>query len=39
MTAGWDVWFGIASQWIPYRDIGGPREAMHIAALGGDMHM
>jgi len=39
MTAGWDVWFGIPSQWIPYRDIGTEREARHIAVLGGDMHM
>jgi hypothetical protein len=39
MGAGWDVWFGIPSQWIPYPDIGTDREAMHIAALGGNMHM
>ena len=39
MGAGWDVWFGIPTQWIPYADIGGEREAMHIAALGGDMHL
>jgi thioredoxin reductase len=39
MSAGWDVWFGIPSQWIPYPDIGTEREDMHIAALGGNMHM
>jgi thioredoxin reductase len=39
MSADWDVWFGIPAQWIPYADIGTDREAMHIAALGGNMHM
>ena len=39
MGEGWDVWFGIPSQWIPYRDIGTAREAMHRAVLGGDMHL
>ena len=39
MSAGWDVWFGIPSQWIPYQDIGTDREAMHVAALGGNMHL
>jgi thioredoxin reductase len=39
MSGGWDVWFGIPSQWIPYQDIDTDREAMHIAALGGNMHM
>lgn len=39
MSAGWDVWFGIPTQWIPYQDIGSDREAAHIAALGGDMHL
>ena len=39
MSGGWDVWFGIPSQWIPYRDIDTDREAMHIAALGGNMHL
>jgi hypothetical protein len=24
---GWDVWFGIRSQWIPYDAIGTPAEA------------
>ncbi len=38
MTADWDVWFGIAAQWVPYDDIGTDREAIHLAA-GGDMHM
>ena len=31
MEEGWDVWFGIPSQWLPYRDIGTEREAMHLA--------
>jgi len=39
MSADWDVWFGIPAQWIPYADIDTDREAMHIAALGGNMHM
>ena len=39
MSRGWDVWFGIPAQWIPYRDIDTDREAMHIAALGGNMHL
>lgn len=25
--AGWDVWFGILTQWVPYADIGTEREA------------
>jgi thioredoxin reductase len=29
--AGWDVWFGIPAQWVPYADIGTPREAEHMA--------
>ncbi|MBW4036842.1 MAG: FAD-dependent oxidoreductase [Proteobacteria bacterium] len=33
---GWDVWFGIVSQWVPYDEIGTPREADYIA---GDMHL
>lgn len=39
MTDGWDVWFGIPDQWIPYADIGTDREAAHRAALGGTMHL
>jgi hypothetical protein len=39
MSADWDVWFGIPAQWIPYQDIDTDREAMHIAVLGGNMHM
>ena len=39
MSAGWDVWFGIPAQWIPYQDIGSDREARHIEVLGGDMHL
>ena len=29
MRAGWDVWFGIDSQWTPYADIGTEREHEH----------
>jgi hypothetical protein len=32
MRAGWDVWFGIPTAWIPYRDIGTERETAHQAA-------
>ena len=40
MSAGWDVWFGIPTQWIPYADIDTEREADHLAAaLGGAMHL
>ncbi|MEY2884207.1 MAG: hypothetical protein RL490_1931, partial [Pseudomonadota bacterium] len=39
MAAGWDVWFGVPAQWTPYRDIDTPREAMHIAILGGGGHI
>ncbi len=39
MDAGWDVWFGIGTQWIPYRDIGTPEEARHLERLGGSMHL
>ncbi|MGC9270806.1 MAG: FAD-dependent oxidoreductase, partial [Acidiphilium sp.] len=35
-AAGWDVWFGIVSQWVPYDEIGTAREADYIA---GDMHL
>ena len=38
MAAGWDVWFGIPTQWTPYADIGTPREAA-IVARGGNMHV
>ncbi len=39
MAAGWDVWFGIPTQWTPYAVIGTPEEADHIAGLGGNMHV
>jgi thioredoxin reductase len=29
--AGWDVWFGIPAQWVPYADIGTARETEHMA--------
>ena len=35
MRAGWDVWFGIPTQWIPYRDIDTPREREHQDAFDG----
>ncbi|WP_237476403.1 FAD-dependent oxidoreductase [Lichenibacterium dinghuense] len=36
MRDGWDVWFGIPTQWVPYDDIGTEREAEH---LRGNMHL
>ncbi len=39
MAAGWDVWFGIPTQWTPYEIIGTPDEAEHVAGLGGNMHV
>ncbi len=39
MTAGWDVWFGIATQWIPYADIGTEAETRKLATLAGSMHI
>ncbi len=39
MRSGWDVWFGIPTQWIPYRDIGTPREQQHKDAIGGNMSL
>lgn len=36
MTADWDVWFGIATQWVPYGDIGTEREAEHLRS---NMHL
>jgi hypothetical protein len=36
MADGWDVWFGIPTQWVPYADIGTPRETDH---LEGNMHV
>ncbi|NDW03333.1 FAD-dependent oxidoreductase [Jiella pacifica] len=32
MDAGWNVWFGIATQWIGYDDIGTTREAEQLRA-------
>jgi hypothetical protein len=39
MSAGWDVWFGIPTQWTPYADIGTERDGRHAEILGGDMHL
>ena len=33
MGAYWDVWYGGAGQWVPYRDIGTPRETSHANQL------
>jgi hypothetical protein len=39
MQAGWDVWFGIRTQWIPYDMIGTQAETDMLAAgAGGNMH-
>lgn len=37
MRAGWDVWMGIPTQWVPYADIGTPYEAQNWKMLGGNM--
>lgn len=39
MAAGWDVWFGIPTQWTPYEVIGTPAEAEYVSGLGGNMHV
>lgn len=39
MREGWDVWFGIPTQWTPYALIGTAGEAEQVAALGGNMHV
>jgi len=36
MTANWEVWFGIDTQWVPYDVIGTEREAEW---LGANMHL
>ena len=33
MTAAWDVWFGIPTQWVPVEDIGTPYEDEHRQML------
>ncbi len=33
MTAAWDVWFGIPTQWVPAQDIGTPHEKAHREML------
>ena len=30
LTANWNVWFGIGTQWIPYADIGTEREGEQL---------
>ncbi len=39
MRSGWDVWFGIPTQWVPYRDIDTPRELQHQQAIAGNMSL
>lgn len=39
MVAGWDVWFGIPTQWTPYALIGTPEEAEHVSIVGGYSHV
>ena len=36
MGEGWDVWFGIPTQWTPYAVIGTPEEAEYAS---GNMHV
>jgi len=39
MQEGWDVWFGIRTQWIPYDAIGTAEEARLLEdGAGGNMH-
>ncbi len=35
MSQGWDLWFGIPTQWTPYADLGTDRERRHAEILGG----
>ncbi len=39
MRAGWDVWMGIPTQWVPYADIGTPFEEENRRVLGGNMSL
>jgi NADPH-dependent 2,4-dienoyl-CoA reductase/sulfur reductase-like enzyme len=39
MRAGWDVWMGIPTQWVPYADIGTPYEDENRRVLGGNMSL
>lgn len=39
MVQGWDVWFGIPTQWTPYAIIGTPEEAEHVSTVGGYSHV
>ncbi len=39
MIRGWDVWFGIPTQWTPYALIGTPGEAEHVSIVGGYSHV
>ena len=39
MRAGWDVWMGIPTQWVPYADIGTPYEEENRRVLGGNMSL
>jgi thioredoxin reductase len=38
MTAAWDVWFGIPTQWIPYEEIDTPLEEIRRDVYYGDMY-
>lgn len=39
MADGWDVWFGIPTQWIPYHTIGTEEETRLMDRMGGNMHL
>jgi thioredoxin reductase len=39
MRAGWDVWMGVPTQWVPYADIGTPYEEENRRVLGGNMRL
>ena len=39
MIKGWDVWFGIPTQWTPYAIVGTAGEADHVSTVGGYSHV
>lgn len=39
LTAAWDVWFGIPTQWVPVEDIGTKHEDEHRAMLYTGMYL
>ena len=39
VVQGWDVWFGIPTQWTPYDIVGTPDEESHVSRVGGYSHV